>query len=154
MLTAQPAVGLDLALQRGLLLVGAAVLVLGGRVMVVVAVGRGHSAPEVLSIGVVVVPQVVLEVPAGCAVLLVEDDRLLLGLFYLVTLVFLKLSQRKLLKRVEKAVLVGVRVDFAVTFGRPLLRLLARLLVLESCSGELKCLGRKHFVLGLFVAPR
>ena len=43
---------------------------------------------------------------------------------------------------------------FAITFGRPLLRFLVLLVIFESGPGELKCLGRKHFVLGLLNASR
>ena len=100
-LAAQPAVGLYLALQRALFLVGTAVLVLRGRRMVMVAVDGGDSAPEILSIWVVVVPQMVLEIPAGSAVLLVTYDRLFFCLFYLMTFVLLELFERQFLQGVE-----------------------------------------------------
>jgi hypothetical protein len=100
-LAAQPAVGLYLALQRALFLVGTAVLVLRDRRMVMVAVDGGDSAPEILSIWVIVVPQMVLEIPAGSAVLLVADDRLFFCLFYFLTFVLLELFERQFLQGVE-----------------------------------------------------
>ena len=92
MLAVQSTVVLYLIVKRSLLIMGATVFFLGGS-RTMFSISRSDPTPEILSVRVIVVLEMVFEISACSAVFLVVDDWLLFLLLYFNCFVFLELWQ-------------------------------------------------------------